>query len=137
MGQIKNIKLHIVTDIKGKQVSPNLAKTPTKQQNGQRTNLHHDQTRRSRQKPGRQNRRTIRAARLQTGRYEVYAGERRTPSEALRRPGFKTFLRLPRQAHRIWTRRPNGMGRKGCRATGPRYVGRDGPLEIQARFYSW
>merc|ERR1712150_114136 len=26
MGQIKNIKLHIVTDIKGKQVSPNLAK---------------------------------------------------------------------------------------------------------------
>merc|ERR1712212_1015714 len=30
MGQIKNIKLHIVTDIKGKQVSPNLAQTPTK-----------------------------------------------------------------------------------------------------------
>merc|ERR1712183_1112178 len=33
MGQIKNIKLHIVTDIKGKQVSPNLEKTPTNQNN--------------------------------------------------------------------------------------------------------
>merc|ERR1712062_594229 len=33
MGQIKNIKLHIVTDIKGKQVSPNLAKNTTNQTN--------------------------------------------------------------------------------------------------------
>merc|ERR1712150_212984 len=33
MGQIKNIKLHVVTDIKGKQVSPNLAKTTNQKHN--------------------------------------------------------------------------------------------------------
>merc|ERR1712126_175844 len=137
MGQIKNIKLHIVTDIK--------LHCPNKNNNNNNNKMASNNAERTfiMIKPDgvARNLTAKIIERFEQRGYKLVAMRFMMAGSDLLNQHYgdlkeKTFLPISCETYRIWSRCPNGMGGKGCCETRTCVFGRDGPIEIQTRINS-